>query len=62
MGFTPRQVMVLAQATPAAARKRAALHFGLRVERDAKRVRFAGGLGVDAAEAVEEGVRLGEFF
>ncbi len=49
-------------ARQATARKLADLHFGLGVERDAECCRFAGGLGVDAAQVVEEGVRLGEFF
>jgi hypothetical protein len=49
-------------AREATARKLADLHFGLGVERDAERFRFAGGLGVDVAQVIEDGVRLGEFF
>jgi hypothetical protein len=46
----------------ASTRKFTNLHFGLGVDRDAKRFRVAGCLSVDAAQMLENGIRLRNFF
>jgi hypothetical protein len=52
----------LLAAGQAATRKLANFHLGLRVERDAERLRVLCGFGVDLPQVVEDGVGLGKFF